>query len=64
MKSVFQSKTVWFNVLTLLVAIIGTVIDSNFLSPNLLKIFGVVLAVGNTILRFFTTTAISLTPDK
>jgi hypothetical protein len=64
MKSVFASKTVWFNVLTVLIAVIGTIIDSNFLSPNILKILGLVSAVGNVILRFLTTQPISFNPDK
>lgn len=58
MKSIFQSKTVWFN---FIMTVIGIVTAFQGL-PTLQvysPIFAIILVIGNTILRvWFTTTAI------
>lgn len=63
MKNFWQSKTLWFNFLTALVAIIGEVTNTIPLGAGTMKIFGVILTVGNILLRFVTTQGIG-TPIK
>ena len=59
MKNWYDSKVLWFNILTLLVTVIGDLTNTIALGNNTLKVLGVIVLVGNAILRyFFTTTAI------
>ena len=55
MKPWYQSKTIWFNIVTTLVAIIGQVTNAIPFSENAMKIFGTILAVGNIALRYLST---------
>lgn len=58
MKNWYQSKTLWFNILTTLVAVIGEVTKTLPLNAGTTKIFGIILVVGNMLLRLVTNTAI------
>lgn len=58
MKKWYQSKTVWFNILGLVIAIAGE-LSSMFPAGNVAKIAGIVITIGNVLLRFVTTTTIS-----
>ena len=58
MKQWYLSKTIWFNILTVGVAIIGNITQTLQLNAETTQIFGAVLAVGNTLLRFISTGAI------
>ena len=64
MKKWYQSKTLWFNILTAAVAVIGQVTNTIPLSASAMKIFAVVLAVGNMLLRLITTTSIGTPPQQ
>ena len=55
----YLSKTVWFNVITIVVGIIGQVTDAFTLNAQTLKVFGIVLSVGNVLLRFLTTSTLT-----
>ena len=58
MKSVWASKTLWFNVVTALVAIASL---TDVLPKNILPVAGIIAAIGNIILRvFFTTQAVGI----
>lgn len=54
----YLSKTLWFNVLTALVAIAGSLTNAFTFTGNVAAIFTGILTVGNVILRLLTTTAI------
>lgn len=67
-KSIFSSKTFWFNTISILISIL-TIINPDFLaayklSPDSQKIvlttIGFIIGVGNIILRFLTSQAVSL----
>ena len=51
LKKWFKSKTVIFNVLTLVVAI-AMALSEMELSPMLMQVIGMVIAIGNIFLRF------------
>jgi len=55
----YLSKTVWFNVITIVVGIIGQVTDAFTLNAQTLKVFGIVLSAGNVLLRFLTTSTLT-----
>ena len=57
----YLSKTVWFNVITIVVGIIGQVTNAFELNASVLKVFGIVLSVGNLLLRFLTTSTLTTT---
>lgn len=57
MKKWFESKTVWFNIIGLIVAAAGEFTNA-FPSGQVAKIAGFVLTIGNIILRLLTHTAI------
>lgn len=59
-KSIFSSKTAWFNVLLGILPVIGTNIPAlGFLAdPQIIATFG---AVGNIVLRFLTGQPVSVT---
>ena len=54
MKPWYKSKTVWVNILTLLVAIITSIQSHEWISnyPNLLAAFTMILAIVNVFLRW------------
>jgi len=58
MKSWWQSKTLWFNILGLLIAAAGE-LSTAFPSGQVAKISAFVLTIGNIILRLMTTTTIN-----
>ena len=57
MKTIWQSKTFWFNVITLIVAAAGE-FSNAFPSGNVAKIAGLALTLGNIVFRLITSTAI------
>ena len=57
-KKWYHSKTVWFNVIGLLVAAAAE-FSNAFPGGDVAKIAGLVLTVGNIILRLITTTTIA-----
>lgn len=57
MKKWYQSKTLWFNIIGLVVAAAAE-FSNAFPNGQVAKIAGIVLTVGNIILRLITTTAI------
>ncbi len=63
MKKWYQSKTLWFNILTVLVGTVGELTNVITMDAKTAQIFAAVLAVGNFILRFLTTTSIASKPS-
>lgn len=59
MKKWYQSKTIWFNIITTAIAIIGDVTKIIPFSAGALEVFGIILALGNVALRYVTTTPIA-----
>ena len=57
MKNWYKSKTIWFNIIGLIVTLAGE-LTTAFPAGNVAKIAGSVLIVGNIILRLITTTQI------
>lgn len=57
MKNWYQSKTLWFNAIGLIIAAAGE-FSTAFPSGQVAKISGFVLTIGNIILRLITTTSI------
>ena len=56
MKKWYQSKTVWFNVITTVLALATELSNATGLSTeSMLKIYAAVISVGNIILRVFFT---------
>ena len=55
MKSALKSRTLWFNVITAFVSLMQGPLGAEYLSNETLVL---VLAVGNFVLRFLTTTAV------
>jgi len=64
MKKWYQSKTLWFNILTFIVALLTAILDEKlFTDPVAISIFTFFLTVGNLALRiFFTAEPIEGTP--
>ena len=58
MKSWINSKTIWFNIIGLVLAVAGEVINA-WPSGQVAKVAGFVLTIGNIILRVFTTKGIA-----
>ena len=59
MKKFYKSKTVIFNVVTLIVGICSQIEQLNF-SPEITKVVLLISLIGNIILRFKTTEPITL----
>lgn len=61
-KGFWQSKTMKFNVLTLLVTVVTFLVDNNFFesNPAAATIAGVAVTAGNIGLRFITDSAVKL----
>ena len=59
----YQSKTLWFNIIGLVVAAAGE-FSNAFPSGQVAKISGFVLTIGNIILRLITTTQIAPKPTE
>ena len=57
MKKWYQSKTVWFNAITALVAIAGE-LTNTFPASKHIEIFTTIVTVGNILLRLITTQGI------
>ena len=57
MKNWYKSKTIWFNIIGLIVALAGELTQA-FPTGNVAKIAGIALTVGNIFLRLITTTQI------
>lgn len=55
MKKWYQSKTLWFNVITLILLVIGEVYKTFPFDP---KLYGIITGLGNIILRVFTNTGL------
>jgi hypothetical protein len=55
----WKSKTLWFNIITVLVGVIGQVTDVFTLDAKTSQIFAGILAVGNFLLRFLTETPVT-----
>lgn len=61
-KTIWQSKTFWFNIVSLILAI-AAVVQTNPLftdKQTVLEVLGIVTTVGNVILRFITNTGVTL----
>lgn len=58
----YLSKTVWFNVLGILLAAAGE-LSSAFPSGAVARVSAFVLTIGNIILRLLTKTTITTTPE-
>ena len=59
MKAFYESKTFWFNVLALIVAVAGVFGFANWQpDQNMVEIIGVVVAAVNIVLRFLTKQAV------
>ena len=55
----YQSKTIWVNLVILLVGILGVVADSELVPPKVVVyITGIALPIANMVLRMITTKAI------
>lgn len=55
----YLSKTLWFNVIAAVVAVVGDVTKTFTFTGQTATIFAGILSVGNIILRFLTTTALT-----
>lgn len=65
MKPFWKSKTVWFNVITTILALATELTNATGLSTeSMLKIYAAVISVGNIILRVFFTEQPIGTPDE
>ncbi len=62
-KKWYESKTVWFNVIGLLIAAAGE-LTTAFPAGQVAKISAFVLTIGNIILRLMTTKPIENTPTE
>lgn len=58
MKNWYQSKTIWFNIIGLVVAVAGELINA-WPTGQVAKIAGFVLTIGNIVLRVGTTKGIA-----
>lgn len=59
MKKWYQSKTIWFNLITIALGIFGVINDVYSIDPKLLALIN---GIGNVFLRFLTDQKISLGP--
>ena len=60
-KNALLSKTVWVNVLTVLISFLTTIVGADFIpEPYLVYITGLIIPVVNVVLRFLTGEPISL----
>lgn len=57
-KSWFESKTIWFNILSGVIGIVASLQADKGVPPHVAEVFGTVVMCGNIALRFFTDTAI------
>ena len=55
LKRIWDSKTVWFNVITIILAVIALPEFVSIISPSLLPYIALVNSVGNLLLRVFFT---------
>lgn len=55
----YTSKTLWFNIVTVIVAVVGDVTKAFTFTGQTAEIFAGVLSVGNIILRFLTNSALT-----
>ena len=60
MKKFYKSKTFWFNILALLVAVVSAFGYTGELSPELAVFVPALIAIINIILRFLTNKGITL----
>jgi hypothetical protein len=60
MKWAVNSKTIIFNVVTLIVTVAVAIQTVEFIPSDVAKWFGVAITIGNIVLRFLTTEPISL----
>jgi hypothetical protein len=65
-KSIFASKTFWFNLVTLLMALVGhfttdTLAGLGVTSAGVSTVFATILTVGNIVLRFLSDKPVSFT---
>lgn len=65
-KSFWTSKTLWFNLISLIITVAISVLDQQLITdPKVISIITLVITVGNTILRiFFTTQPITKPGEK
>ena len=59
-KPMWQSKTFWFNLITLIVMVAGAMSDPQTYGPEIAKYAALVLPVGNVVLRWMTKEPVSL----
>jgi protein-S-isoprenylcysteine O-methyltransferase Ste14 len=64
MKWAGNSKTIIFNVVTLIVTVAVALQAVDFIPSDVAKWFGVVITIGNIVLRFLTTEPISLSKSE
>ncbi len=61
-KKWYESRTLWFNLASLLVLVASILTDATLVSdPAVLKYAAIAVAIGNVILRFFTSMPIDNT---
>jgi len=58
-KPFWQSKTLWFNVITVIVAVVGDLTKTFNFTGTTAEIFAGVLSVGNILLRLLTSTSLT-----
>lgn len=63
MKSWYLSKTLWFNIITLIIGIIGQATEIFPMDAQTAKVFALIIAAGNFILRFMTSEPIVMKKD-
>lgn len=65
MKSIFVSKTFWFNIGAGVLEAINAMLDpaQQVIPPELQPLFGMIVAVGNIVLRYLTTQPVAVIPS-
>lgn len=65
-KSIFLSKTFWFNVVSLVLAVLTSILDQNLIAehPQVVKIFMVIISMGNVFLRYLTDTPVHISRSR
>lgn len=63
-KSFWQSKTLWINVITLVITVLGMAADWTFVTPQAAQIIVFALAAANVILRLLTSAPITETATR
>lgn len=60
-KSLLSSKTVWFNLIMIVLDIVSVLMQSPFFADksSLLQVFALIQTIGNIILRYVTSTPIT-----